>query len=215
MTRFFDMSRDILRVFWHVARGVSARFVRKKIARKKAAIRKVLGFCASAHKHMCMLIMMMKRRRQVVKFSADYDMYFVLVWNIALVAQTWQPISYNVIYGAIAPLYTPIVIPRIANSENIRKLASFPKKLKLWRCLNDAQCRFYQYLSFLSIYLGNESIQSSRQDTLLISVIHKNHPTDSSENKHSGRRNQPIVLRSINQHLVCRTRWTRSRERHT
>ena len=47
------------------------------------------------------------------------------------VAQTWQPISYNVIYGAIAPLYTPIVIPRIANSDNLRKIASFPKKLKL------------------------------------------------------------------------------------
>ena len=41
------------------------------------------------------------------------------------VAQTWQPISYNVIYGPIALLYPPIVIHRVANSENRRKIASF------------------------------------------------------------------------------------------
>ena len=35
------------RCFWHVARRIFASFVRKKIARKNAAIRKVLGSCAS------------------------------------------------------------------------------------------------------------------------------------------------------------------------
>ena len=52
----------------------------------------------------------------------------VKYWSFA---QTWQPILYNVIYGAIAPLYTLIVILRIANSENIRKLDSFPEILLL------------------------------------------------------------------------------------
>ena len=46
-TLFWYFARGVYALFWHVARSVSARFVRKKNARKKAAIRKILGFCAS------------------------------------------------------------------------------------------------------------------------------------------------------------------------
>ena len=69
----------------------------------------------------------------MVKFSADFVRICVFCLGVKYwpVAQTWQPISYNVIYGAIAPLYTPIVMRWIANSENIRKLDSFPETLLL------------------------------------------------------------------------------------
>ena len=55
------------------------------------------------------------------------------------------------------------------------------------KCLKDATS-----MLVLPIYLCNESIHGPCQDTLLISVIRKNHLR--GKDKHSGRRNEPIVV---------------------
>ena len=100
----------------------------------------------------------------------------VKYWSFA---QTWQPILYNVIYGAIAPLYTLIVIHRIC------QVGKYWETFGISKCNSEVSYHgikskgiFLLYLyrvssiSFL-IYLCNESIHGARQDRLLISDIHE------------------------------------------